>query len=76
MSQIRDWKVIREHQGDRFYEEGDVRQGTEEELGHLTPNVLIKLGPAAKAEPAPLNKAESAAPANKADARRKAKTKA
>jgi hypothetical protein len=77
MSQIYDWKVIREHQGDRFYNEGETRQGTEAELGHLVPRVLVKLGPAGeKAEASPLNKAESAAPANKAATGRKVNKKA
>lgn len=76
MPQIYDWKVIREHQGDRFYKEGEIRTGTESELGHLEPRVLEKLGASEKSEPEHLNKAEPAAPANKASTGRKAKQKA
>ncbi|MBR1193231.1 hypothetical protein [Bradyrhizobium sp. AUGA SZCCT0160] len=72
------FKVLRRHEGDRMYEEGDTREGTQAELGHLVPKVLELLGPAdrpldpakpaepVKAEPAPLNKSEPA-PANKAE---------
>lgn len=76
MSQQFDWKVIRQHQGDRFYKEGEIRTGSEAELGHLSPRVLIKQSLATKAEAPPLNKAEFAAPANKAASGRKAKQKA
>jgi hypothetical protein len=76
MSQTYDWKVVREHQGDRFYREGETRQGTEAELGHLVPRTLQRLGAAEKSEPENLNKAESAAPANKAATGRKANKKA
>lgn len=69
------WKVLRRHEGDRMYEEGDTREGTAAELGHLEGKVLELIGPikAAKAEKAPLNKAEGAAPVNKVANRRKAK---
>lgn len=62
------YKVLRRHEGDRFYEEGDTREGTAAELGHLVPNVLELIGPvkAEKAEAKPKNKALPAAPANKA----------
>ena len=68
MAELFTYKVLRRHEGDRVYEEGETRDGTESDLGHLVPNVLRKVGPAKaeKAEPAPLNKAERA-PANKAD---------
>lgn len=59
------YRVLRRHEGDRVYDEGDTREGTEAELGHLVPKVLEPIG-AAKAEPAPRNKAESA-PTNKAE---------
>lgn len=70
------WKVLRRHDGDRLYEEGEVREGTKAELGHLAPSTLELIGPAAKpvpaaveakAEPEPTNKSEPA-PANKAEA--------
>lgn len=77
MPHLYDWKVIREHQGDRFYKEGEIRRGSEAELGHLAPRTLAKLGHASeKAEPELLNKAEPAAPANKAITGRKASKKA
>jgi hypothetical protein len=65
------WKVVRRHEGDRIYEEGDIREGTESDLGHLVPKVLELIGPAdaearPKAERAPRNKAERA-PANKSE---------
>lgn len=67
------WKVLRRHEGDRMYEEGEIREGTQADLGHLAPKVL-ELVVEVKAEPAPLNKAEPA-PANKAKAPRKGKGK-
>jgi hypothetical protein len=71
------FKVIREHQGDRFYKEGEIREGNLSDLEHLVPHVLAPVNEThAKAEPTPKNKAEPAAPANKAINRRKAKQKA
>ncbi|RVD13555.1 MAG: hypothetical protein EOS73_25495 [Mesorhizobium sp.] len=71
MTDIMNWKVLRRHEGDRMYEEGETRAGTKAELGHLAPKVLELIGPvdAVKAEPAPLNKAERGAPANKGNAK-------
>lgn len=69
------WKVLRRHDGDRMYEEGEIRTGTKAELGHLSPRTLELIGPAelaAKAERAVLNKAERPT-ANKAATGRKAK---
>lgn len=69
------YRVIRRHDGDRMYEEGEIREGTQADLGHLVPNVLEPIGPAetvserspeAKSEPAPENKVEPA-PSNKAE---------
>jgi hypothetical protein len=71
------FRVIRRHDGDRMYEEGETREGTQADLGHLVPNVLELIGPAdqsapepvaseQKAEPEPQNKAEPA-PTNKAE---------
>lgn len=76
MDKLTRYHVVREHEGDRFYAAGETRDGLASELGHLVPRVLEPLGPvpAQKAEPAPENKAEDAAPANKA-APPKAKTK-
>lgn len=76
MAEILKWKVLRRHDGDRMYEEGDIREGTKADLGHLAPKTLELIGPAdqkAKAEPAPLNKAEGPSPGNKSATGRKAK---
>jgi hypothetical protein len=73
MSDIRRFRVLRNHEGDRTYREGETREGTIAELGHLVPRVLEEIGPAVKAEAAPLNKAEGASPANKAVRSRKTK---
>jgi hypothetical protein len=71
MSEIT-YRVVRRHEGDRMYEEGETRTGTKAELGHLVPNVLVEMEaeakPQTKAEPAPSNKAEPA-PRNKSKAR-------
>jgi hypothetical protein len=66
---MKTYRVIRKHIGDRTYLPGDERQG--EFLEHLVPRVLQPIS--AKAEPALNNKAEGAAPANKASTGRKAK---
>ncbi len=55
------YRVVRRHEGDRMYEEGETRKGTKAELGHLVPNVLAPI------EDEPKEKAETAAPANKAE---------
>jgi hypothetical protein len=61
------FKVLRRHEGGRMYEEGETREGTLAELGHLVPRVLERMDGAAKAEAqAPANKMEPA-PANKAE---------
>jgi hypothetical protein len=80
MAQLFKWKVIREHTGDRDYADGDQRIGTMADLGPLQGRLLELVGPVdgevdAKAEPEPLNKAEPAAPANKAARSRKSKGK-
>lgn len=66
---MKTYLVIRKHIGDRQYLPGETREGTG--LDHLVPHVLEPIK--AKAEPAPLNKAEDAAPVNKAFNGRKAK---
>lgn len=75
MEMLTRYRVLREHDGDRFYQEGDTRDAKASDVGHLVGRVLEEIGPvpAEKAEPAPKNKAEGAAPANKASAGRKAK---
>ena len=58
------YKVIRQHLGDRMYMPGEVRELAEADARYLIPRCLEPL--AAKAEPAPKNKAEGPAPQNKA----------
>lgn len=70
------YRVVRQHEGDRFYQEGDVREATPADVKHLVPHVLQPIEDEAKAEPAPANKAEPAAPANKAETITGLKTKA
>jgi hypothetical protein len=69
------YAVLREHDGDRFYREGETRDARPADVAHLVGRVLEEIGPAPaeKAEPIAQNKAEGAAPANKASGR-KAKT--
>jgi hypothetical protein len=71
MSKKSNYRVLRDHDGDRFYREGDTRTAVAGEVAHLLPNTLELIGPAAdeepevKAEPEPDNKAPLAAPASK-----------
>jgi len=58
------YRVLRPHDGDKFYAIGDIREGNETELKHLVPLTLEPLKEG-KAESAPANKAEKAAPKNK-----------
>lgn len=78
MSKTSKFRVVREHEGERFYNVGETRIAADADVRHLVPHVLEPIGPAegadapeAKAEPAPANKSEPAAPANKARAPRK-----
>jgi hypothetical protein len=89
MSKLTDYRVVRPHDGDRFYNDGDTRTARAEDVKHLVPHVLEEIGPSAfggngdhavesaqpaeKAEQPPLNKAVPAAPANKAVRSRKSK---
>lgn len=85
MSKINEYSVLRRHEGDRLYEEGDVRTADENEVKHLVPHVLELIGPAPaapepdefeeKAEPVLENKAEGDAPENKTITGHKAKGK-
>lgn len=59
------FRVVRGHQGDRYYNEGEEREGNEADFKHLIPHVLEPVS-GKKAEAAPKNKAEPA-PANKGD---------
>lgn len=67
------FKVVREHFGDRMYAVGEERELDEKAAAHLVPRVLQPVVEKKKAERAPRNKAEGAAPANKASSGRKAK---
>lgn len=68
------FNVIRAHIGDKAYAEGDIREADEKTVVHLVPSVLQPVGSSSeKAEAPHSNKAESAAPANKAVTGRKAK---
>jgi hypothetical protein len=78
-SKLQKFRVLREHDGDRFYAEGEIREATPADVAHLVGKVLEPMveepeAEAAKAEPAPANKAEGSAPANKAASRKKAAT--
>lgn len=79
MAKLTEYRVLREHEGDKFYTPGDTRTALASDVKHLIPHVLELIGDAAeveeKAEPAPANKAEGAAPANKAITGPKAKGK-
>jgi len=75
MTELRDYRVAREHEGDRFYKEGEIRKAVPSDVAHLVPRVLVPVDPSgAKAEQSALNnKAERAAPANKAARPRRSK---
>lgn len=78
MTKLTNYRVVREHLGDRLYVEGDTRTAVAAEVAHLVPQTLEPIGEAdapkdeietvteSKAEPAPANKAEPA-PANKVE---------
>lgn len=70
--QLTRYRVLRGHEGDRFYSEGETRDALPTDVAHLVGRVLEPLGlvPRAKAETVPKNKAEGAAPANKASGRK------
>lgn len=55
------FQVLRRHLGDKLYEPGDEREASESDVAHLVRAGVLKR----KAEPAPKNKAEQAAPKNK-----------
>lgn len=57
------YEVLRRHQGDKFYEQGDEREASEVDVAHLVKSGVLK----AKAEGKPKNKAEGAAPKNKGE---------
>jgi hypothetical protein len=59
------FRVLRQHYGDRQYMPGDEREASKADVQHLIDaGVLVEAK--AKSEPPPKNKAEKAAPKNKA----------
>jgi hypothetical protein len=58
------YRVLRPHDGDKFYNVGDTREGNENDLKHLVPKTLQPIGQKAEGG-APKNKSEKA-PKNKA----------
>ncbi|RYE81852.1 MAG: hypothetical protein EOP19_17630 [Hyphomicrobiales bacterium] len=68
---MQNYRVLRGHEGDRPYVEGETRQADPAAVAHLVGKVLEPIK--GKAEPSPKNKAEGAAPANKVITGRKAK---
>lgn len=58
--------VLRPHEGDKFYNVGDVREAVEGDVKHLVPNTLEAIG-GEKSEAAPKNKAVKSAPKNKSE---------
>lgn len=54
---IQKYKVTRQVLFDRLYQDGDTYEGNASEVAHLVENGVLK-PIAAKAEPAPKNKAE------------------
>ena len=59
------FNVLRRHEGDRLYEEGDTREASASEVAHLVASGVLEQAKA-KGESKPRNKAEPA-PANKAE---------
>ena len=70
MSKLQNYRVLRGHEGDRPYLEGETRQADPAAVAHLVGKVLEPIR--GKSEPSPKNKAEGAARANKASTGRKA----
>jgi multidrug efflux pump subunit AcrA (membrane-fusion protein) len=66
---VREYNVVRSHEGDKLYKEGDVRTSNEADVKHLVDLGVLAPRPATgfKAEVAPLNKMEKAPASNKAD---------
>lgn len=74
MAKEQDFMVVRRHIGDRAYAVGEIRTGTLADLKQLVPHVLQPVD--GKADAAPDNKADGAAPENKTKADKAAKAKA
>jgi len=69
-SKLQNYRVFCDHDGDRFYRQGETRTADPAAVAHLVGKVLEPIK--GKSEPSPKNKAEGAAPANKASTGRKA----
>lgn len=63
MTKMTDYRVMREHEGDKFYAPGDTRAAHASDVKHLVPHVLEEII-AEKADRESDNKMEQA-PANK-----------
>lgn len=61
---MKTYEVLRQHFGDKMYMPGDNREAAQGEVQHLINNGVLR-ETKAKAESAPSNKAEKAAPKNK-----------
>lgn len=46
MTKLMNYRVLRPHDGDRFYNEGETRTAKDADVKHLIPNVLEEIGPA------------------------------
>jgi hypothetical protein len=73
MAKLTEYRVLRPHDGDKLYAEGDTRIADAGDVKHLVGTVLEEIGPAPDedeaaedAQPSPEEKAEPEAPANKA----------
>ena len=73
MSDLLRYRVLRQHDGDRFYEAGETRFAREAEVKHLIPLVLELDGPATAAEVESIIAIDPAAPAIKVITGRKPK---
>lgn len=60
---MKSYEVLRQHLGDKQYFKGDQRKADEADVKHLIDRGVLR---EAKSEKAPANKAEKAAPKNKA----------
>ena len=61
---MKKFTVLRQHLGDKMYMPGAVRDATETDVKHLVQSGILEEAKG-KAEAAPANKAEKAAPKNK-----------
>lgn len=59
---VKTYTVMRAHQGDKWYAEGDEREADENYVAHLVERGVLQ----EKAAPKPKNKAVQSAPKNKA----------